>query len=107
MKKLILLFAILAANVLSAQWYEAYAYESFDVKGKEIISKSERPIFAHEDNTMKILFPDMSIKHYPFKRSHGKYLIFQGHRGLELWFDRENNLVAATKLGTWYLKQLN
>ena len=105
MKKLLLITLLaLSANV-SAQWYEAYAFESFKTNNKELILK-DKPIFAYEDNTLKILFSDLTIKHYPFKRTQGKYLIFKGREGLELWFDKQNKLIAATNIGTWYLKQL-
>ena len=105
MKKLLLIALLVLSFNVSAQWYESYAFES-PSGTKQFLSSSEAPVFAYEDNKLKILFPDFSIKTYNYYKTKGNYIIFIGKQRTQVYLDKKNKLVGSQNIGIWYLKEM-
>ena len=105
MKKLILLFAILASGVAQAQYYKAYKWESMSGSEVKHLRPDQSPIFDITDSYAQVLYPSMKIRKYVYSRMKGKYRVYESDK-YELYYDKKNKLVGIPGGGIFYLSKL-
>ena len=76
MNKLLLIALLaLSANVFS-QTYQSYKWQSIDGNKVQLLRNYNAPLFQIANNSLEVLFPDLTIHKYRFKRMKGKYEIY-------------------------------